>query len=311
MTIQNPKVILFSGGRTSGFMLRKLMDSWPDFSQCVTIFCNTGKERNETLDFVHEVETRWNVPVVWLEYHRVPAASIPVGVFPTPKRNSNLAKAAAAGETTHWFKRVDYEGASRNGEPFDELLNHLAVLPNPVRRSCSVELKIRTARRFLFSIGVKEYSPIIGIRHDEEDRAHEIMGNAEKFEHHLFPLIDIGITEGDVMRWWKQNDFDLHLKSYEGNCDLCFLKAKWKRVLLVKENPGMVDWWKNWEAKKKADDQSRSTMGRGNNFRDGQPYSLIQHLAAHSEDQGELCFTNASADIPCSCVERAFAVDDE
>ena len=27
-----------------------------EFTVC---FCNTGKERNETLDFVHEVEMRW------------------------------------------------------------------------------------------------------------------------------------------------------------------------------------------------------------------------------------------------------------
>lgn len=301
----NTKVILFSGGRTSGFMLRKLMDTWPDFSECITIFCNTGKERNETLDFVHEVETRWSVPVVWLEYHRVPAASIPAGIFPTPRRNANLAKAAAAGETTHWFRRVDYATASRNGEPFDEMLEWASVLPNVTSRICSTQLKLRSVMRFLFSEGVREYSPVIGIRQDEEQRATEILGSCEKFEHPVFPLIDMGISESGVLKFWRNNNFDLRLKGYEGNCDLCFLKAKWKRILLVKENPGRVNWWKNWEAKKNAD-------GNGRFFRINEPFSLIEELARHSDDQGEFCFSASSdKDIPCSCVEKAFGPEDE
>jgi len=30
-------------------------------------FANTGKEREETLRFVHECETRWGVRVHWIE----------------------------------------------------------------------------------------------------------------------------------------------------------------------------------------------------------------------------------------------------
>lgn len=129
--IQN--VLLCSGGKTSGFMLRKQLDAVPDYrSTWLTIFCNTGKERPQTLDFVHEIETRWDVPIIWLEYHRVPASSIQPGIMPTPRRNANLARAAANGETTHWFKVVNYETASRDGRPFDELLEWMTVLPNAV-----------------------------------------------------------------------------------------------------------------------------------------------------------------------------------
>lgn len=58
------RVILFSGGRTSGYMLRRLIDSNGGIDDCTVIFCNTGKERKETLDFVHRVQTMWEIPIV-------------------------------------------------------------------------------------------------------------------------------------------------------------------------------------------------------------------------------------------------------
>lgn len=299
-------VVLFSGGRTSGLMLRRLLDLNSDFlASAIVCFANTGKERAETLDFVHEVETRWNVPIVWLEYHRVFASTIPPGIFPTPKRNQNLEKAAQLNETVHWFKQVSFETASRNGEPFDELLEWMSVLPNVVSRACSMQLKIRTVMRYLFSLGIKEYSPVIGIRKDEESRATEILGNCDYFEHPQFPLIEMGVTEQDVAHYWKGSDFDLHLQSYEGNCDLCFLKAKWKRIRLIQEHPEFAKWWKGWESKK-----AQSSSGNGCVFRLGEEYSRIETLAISQSRQSELCFVG-SKDIPCSCAEKGFSQDED
>lgn len=296
-------VVLFSGGRTSGFMLRKLLDIFPNYrDRFITIFCNTGKERTQTLDFVNEVQTYWDVPIVWLEYDRIAASKIPLGTFPTERRNLNHAKACANNEETHWFKKVDFPTASVNGEPFDKLLNWMKPLPNVVSRGCSVQLKIRTAMRYLFSLGLKEYSTIIGIRKDEEHRALQILSNCDSFEHPKFPLIEFGTMEADVMQFWANNKFDLKLKSYEGNCDLCFLKSKWKRLLLIKENPGMVNWWKNWESKKKQDG-----IGNGIHFRLGEPYEELEQIAIHRMDQNEFCFINSiDKDIPCSCAEHGF-----
>ncbi len=274
-------------------MLRKMLDSgWSG----MVIFCNTGKERTQTLDFVHEVETRWNVTVVWLEYHRVLASSIMPGIFPTPRRNLNLSKASEKGETTHWFRQVDYSSASRNGEPFDELIGWMSALPNVVSRVCSVQLKMRTSMRYLFSNGVREYNPIIGIRRDESHRATQILASCDSFERPKFPLIEMGISKNEVDSYWKSSDFDLDLKDYEGNCDLCFLKAKWKRIKLVKENPGMVDWWKGWEAKKQA-------VNNGKVFRMGEHYSDLEIYASAPQ---QMSLIPEEQDIPCSCVERGF-----
>lgn len=64
--IEGPAVISFSGGRTSGYMLRRILDA--DLQPHVhVLFADTGKERKETYDFVRACSDRWAVPVVWVE----------------------------------------------------------------------------------------------------------------------------------------------------------------------------------------------------------------------------------------------------
>jgi len=290
-------VVLLSGGRTSGFMLELLLNKFPNArSDWLICFGNTGKEMPQTLDFLREMETCWKLPLIWLEYTRVPASSIPAGIYPTDKRNENLAVAAAAKENAHWFKRVNYESADRTGKPFDELNEWASVLPNQGARMCSVQLKIRTVMRYVFSLGFKEYAPIIGIRKDEDHRVTQILSTADSFEHCQFPMVKWCITEKEVMSFWRNNNFDLKLESYEGNCDLCFLKKLSKRVAMARKYPERVKWWAGWEERKQCG-------GDGKYFRLGQPMKLLPKLAS----EPELFSTPENdVDIPCSCAERGF-----
>jgi 3'-phosphoadenosine 5'-phosphosulfate sulfotransferase (PAPS reductase)/FAD synthetase len=68
--ITGPALISFSGGRTSAYMLHEILKAHdgqlpPDV---VVAFANTGKEREETLRFVHECGVRWNVKIRWVEW---------------------------------------------------------------------------------------------------------------------------------------------------------------------------------------------------------------------------------------------------
>lgn len=284
-------------------MLGLLMKVVPDYrNSWITFFANTGKERNETLDFVHEIEVRYDVPIVWGEYRRVPAASIPAGVYPDETRNRNLAKAADAGEKAHWFEIVNYETASRKGEPFNALCEWTPGLPNPVGRACSTQMKFRTAARYMFTNGFAEYAPAIGIRKDEAHRKASILATCDGYEHPQFPLIDALITERDVIEYWAKQPFDLHLKSYEGNCDLCFLKRLSKRVRIARERPELVPWWKDWEERKKA----TARQSHGAEFRQGQPFSRIEAMAK----QSVMIDIDDEADIGCSCAERGMEKDE-
>ena len=58
-------VCTFSGGRTSAFMGLMLNEhpKYKDFDK-VFIFANTGKERQETLDFIDRCDKEWNLNIV-------------------------------------------------------------------------------------------------------------------------------------------------------------------------------------------------------------------------------------------------------
>jgi len=53
--IDGPALISFSGGRTSAYMLRRIIDAWDgSFGGRACDLCQHGKEREETLAFVAE-----------------------------------------------------------------------------------------------------------------------------------------------------------------------------------------------------------------------------------------------------------------
>lgn len=64
--IIGPALISFSGGRTSAYMLRQILDVGigPDVH---VVFADTGKERPETYEFVRECEQQWQVKIHWVE----------------------------------------------------------------------------------------------------------------------------------------------------------------------------------------------------------------------------------------------------
>jgi 3'-phosphoadenosine 5'-phosphosulfate sulfotransferase (PAPS reductase)/FAD synthetase len=268
----------------------------------VVLFCNTGKEKDETLDFVDRVDREWGVGIVWLEYTRVKAASVDLTILP-PRFMATVIDQARRGEDTHWFKVVNYATAHRNGTPngpFDQLLSWANVLPNIQNRMCSVQLKIRTMNRYMFSKQIYCWQDNIGIRADEAHRKLEIEANCPSYIRPAFPLIDLARTEQDILDFWKKQPFDLQLQPYRGNCDLCFLKAKHKRVRIAKEEPQSLEWWKEQEQRFAL--KSHIT-GDGKFFRRGEPYTLIEALTKQED-----LFPPASDDIPCGCADRGYVL---
>jgi len=248
--IAGPALISFSGGRTSGYMLHEIVRAYggqlPD--DVVVTFANTGKEREETLRFVHECSTRWGVRVRWLEWR----------------------------DTEAGFDEVGFNSASRHGEPFAALIAKRKFLPNAVTRYCTQELKIRVMRDFARSLGWERWNNVVGLRYDEGHRVlKQLDRNAQAKERYtaVMPLSTAKVTRADVMAFWAAQPFDLGLMPYEGNCDLCFLKARAKLSALIRENPGMADWWVAQERE------------RGARFVTEYSYA---DLAAHVRAQGHL-----------------------
>ncbi len=229
--IVGPAAISFSGGRTSGYMLRRILDAHggalPD--DVHVIFANTGKERGETLDFVRDCAARWGVAITWLEYDRELVAS---------------ARDAGACITRVVAREVDHATASRDGRPFARLIASRSYLPNPVTRFCTVELKIRTMHRWLRARGYDEWTQAVGLRADEPRRVAKILaGHETGAETVACPLATAGVTQADVLAFWGAQPFDLALRPWEGNCDLCFLKGQSKRVRVMQDRPDLAAWW--------------------------------------------------------------------
>lgn len=222
--ITGPAVISFSGGRTSAFMLHEILAAHggvlPD--DVHVVFANTGKEREETLRFVHECGSRWGVRVHWVEWRQGKPG----------------------------YEEVGFNSASRLGEPFSELVRAKNYLPNWQARFCTQHLKIEVLNGFAKSIGLigGEYAEVIGLRYDEGMRIFKGMANAQKYGRRcVYPLSKARVTKADVMAFWSAQPFDLGLEPWEGNCDLCFLKGRGLRKRIIRDDPSRADWWSEQE----------------------------------------------------------------
>lgn len=262
--IDGPAVVSFSGGRTSGLLLRRVLDAGlqPDVH---VLFANTGKEREETLAFVDECARRWRAPIVWLERHDLTRL--------LARRATEAAHAgfAAVARDLHRraARRVGFETASRLGEPFDALIAESRFLPNPVTRFCTTELKIRVMKRYMLARGYEHWTNVVGLRADEPGRvARQRAGAGSERWDVAHPLFEAGVRLADVMAFWRAQPFDLQLRPWEGNCDLCFLKGRAKRERIMRDRPDTAPWWIGKE------------VSTGAKFRaDAPPYEVLYQLS--------------------------------
>jgi 3'-phosphoadenosine 5'-phosphosulfate sulfotransferase (PAPS reductase)/FAD synthetase len=259
--IDSPTCISFSGGRTSAYMLWRVLQSnggLPD--EAIVCFANTGKEEEATLQFVDRCSKEWEVPIHWLEY-------------------------CTAEEVKDRWREVSFESASRDGEPFEALIRARNYLPNPVSRFCTVELKVRTIHRYLKENGWTEWDSMLGIRADEQRRLAKI-GNQDygKHEEKIAPLGVSGVTKETVGDFWRSSSFDLELPNnngvtMHGNCDLCYLKGADQILSLIAEKPSRAIWWAKMEALALASQPS------GARFRNDRPkYSEMAEYAKNQID---------------------------
>jgi 3'-phosphoadenosine 5'-phosphosulfate sulfotransferase (PAPS reductase)/FAD synthetase len=268
--INEPTCISFSGGRTSAYMLWRILEAndgkLPD--EAIVCFANTGKEDEATLRFVQACSDNWNVEIHWLEYRDADPA----------------------------FARVDFQTASRNGEPFEAIIRKRQYLPNPVTRFCTSDLKIRTIHKYLKSLGWHDHNETmdwIGMRADEQRRAAKIADKSR------IPLVIAGVTKETVGEFWRNQTFDLELPNingvtYHGNCDLCFLKGGSQVLSLIAEKPERGIWW----AKMEEMALSIASKSSGAVFRSDRP--SYSSMIKFSESQIDMFDKNEEA-IACFC----------
>lgn len=241
-------------------------------------FANTGREMPATLDFVRDCGAAWGVDIVWLEYRWEPGR--------------------------HFYERVNHNSASRDGTPYEVMLKSRSMLPTPVRRFCTEELKIKTMARYAKrELGWKKWGNIVGLRADEPGRVGKATDPDRVKENGLpvhCPLSEAGIREPDVLAFWAAQPFDLRLRGkWEGNCDGCFLKGRGAISRVMRDHPERMAWWAKMEAS-----MAGSTLKPGMNlFRaDREPFARLAEIV---RDQGVLPFNVFDDQMECqwSCTD--------
>jgi hypothetical protein len=224
--MQKPKLaISFSGGRTSAVMTKLCVNKFSDSHDIAITFANTGCEHENTLDFVNKCDKHFGWGVVWIE------------AVVNPEKGKGIR-----------HKVVDYETASRYGEPMEaDFAKH--GLPGPGWLHCTRDTKELPIKSYLSrELGWKwgEYWIAIGIRSDEVDRVSE---NREKLKF-VYPLVDAGWTKEDVKAECASWPFDLDLKGeHYGNCVWCWKKSMRKLLTLAQDDEGIFDFPKRMEEK--------------------------------------------------------------
>ena len=280
--INTPTCISFSGGRTSAYMLYRVLEahhmSLP--TEAVVCFANTGKEEEATLKFIHDCSTNWNVPIVWLEW-----------------RDNKVG-----------YEVVSYETAARNGEPFRDMCIKKKALPNGFMRFCTGELKIDIVHKYLKdqNIGTDENpcDQMVGIRSDEQRRVAKMRGSngAQRKKNwigdFLTPLADAGVIASHIGDFWESQPFNLNTpmyngKSFHSNCDLCFHKPVSQLVSLIQEKPERAIWWVEMESYAK-ENFAKSVI----HFSRDHP--TYETMAKYSSQQKDMFDPNEEA-IACFC----------
>lgn len=211
-----PKLLIsFSGGRTSGYMAKRILDEMRDKFEISVVFANTGEENEETLRFVDNCDRIFGFNTVWVE-----------GVVHHGIRRS----------TTH--KVVTFATAARKGEPFEEVIKKYGI-PNASGPLCTKELKRYPIQSYMRSIGWDDYALAIGIRADEQRRVNE---DEVVKRNIVYPLIDwFPADKQDVNDWWEEQPFNLELLEHQGNCKWCWKKSFKKHAMIMSEAPEYFD----------------------------------------------------------------------
>ena len=277
-----PAIVSFSGGRTSAFMLKRIVDAHGGRLpvDIAVVFANTGRERPETLHFVRDCAAAWAVDITWVEYDW---------------------------DAPHRTRVVDYDTASRDGEPFAALVERKGFVPNPTMRFCTSFLKRDRidawARHWR---GWRRWRSVVGLRADEPRRVARMRAmncGARAGGRAVLPLAEAGVAERAVLAWWAAQPFDLAIPGYAGNCDLCFLKGRGKLLRLVRDDPRLADWWIAQEAgvahRAGRDGRFCASMKR---FRLDETYAEMQRAALAQGDLFEAT-PGAGEALDCDCAD--------
>ena len=210
--IKNGLMIGVSGGRSSAMMARHIQTSslYNGFEK-LFVFCNTGQEKPETINFLKDMVKHWKLPLYLIE-----------GVY-SQKKGVGVR-----------HKLVDFDSLDMESKVFSQMITQLnknkwTGVPNQATPYCSDYLKTRVSHSFAKTIfGTPKYKKAIGYRIEDVPKR---ITFAELNEDNvrIAPLLtDFNEPIGNIYLndFFKKQPFKLGIHSKFGNCELCWKKSE-------------------------------------------------------------------------------------
>jgi len=132
--------------------------------------------------------------------------------------------------------RLTHEGGWKG------MLKKMNGIPNRYRRRCTLEMKIRLARRYLRKLKINTYTQFIGFRSDEKQRVKDYK-TRWKTVSTRFPLNESEQTKQLINQYWSKKNYNLEIPPILGNCTLCFMKGEDKIIAILTNFPEMANDW--------------------------------------------------------------------
>jgi hypothetical protein len=162
-----------------------------------------------------------------------------------------------------------------NKNAFSEMLQkrNYNEIPNIAKRSCTRELKIIPARRYLRKLGLMRYNNFIGFRSDEISRVNKFKKKYQQVSD-CFPLAFDGTTKEVVNEFWSNKNYNLQIPDILGNCTLCFMKGKNQIIRILMSFPELATPW--------IEDEKKASESYGHTYINGITISQMLHIAQNN-----------------------------
>ncbi|WP_206604030.1 phosphoadenosine phosphosulfate reductase family protein [Chimaeribacter californicus] len=331
-------VVSFSGGRTSAFLVRTMLELDPETQ---FIFMDTGAEHPKTYDFIREVVQNWQINLTCLRL--VP--------------NNELGRANS-------YEVVDVADIQHDMTPWVRMMKKYG-LPYVTGPFCTDRMKLGPFQKYCNEkFGKGNYTTWLGMRADEPARiwGQEILsvlrrmkmddfeirslyqelsekGNQQLMVEHLSDryLLDTvnarrisdrimkmrslnqrflaevsDFDKEDILNWWAKQPFNLQLEEHLGNCVFCIKKSLSKIALAMRDAPELLAQFNAAIRSEEVRELSNRQSAISSMYRNSHSLETIESLFSHMsrEDIATTIKGNKAYDTgSCSESCEAFIAD--
>ena len=220
------KIISFSGGRTSAYLLNLFRDD----PEAHFVFMDTGAEHPATYQFIRDIVKHWKIDLVCLR------------VVVNPVMNIGCT-----------YKIISLDELKQDLEPWKDMLKKYGS-PYYDSPFCTARMKTEPFEKYCNDkFGKGNFERWIGIRFDEPKRLpieileslqlpiHTKAAHQKKGFRYLAEISEF--EKDDVLDWWEKQPFDLAITEHLGNCVFCIKKTINKVALAGKDEPEQLVKW--------------------------------------------------------------------